>query len=86
MPHAERLGFIRKCRSLDMALEEIRSLLRLKDAPRETAARSTSFSTITSAASLRVFESSRRWEGAPLDRPLLALIADGAYSVSALAG
>src|SRR3954452_21644813 len=34
-PHMERLGFIRKCRSLDMALEEIRSLLRLKDAPRE---------------------------------------------------
>lgn len=34
-PHVERLGFIRKCRSLDMALEEIRSLLGLKDAPRE---------------------------------------------------
>jgi Cd(II)/Pb(II)-responsive transcriptional regulator len=34
-PHMERLGFIRKCRSLDMALEEIRSLLRLKDSPRE---------------------------------------------------
>jgi len=33
--HVERLGFIRKCRSLDMALEEIRSLLRLRDAPRE---------------------------------------------------
>ena len=33
--HLERLGFIRKCRSLDMALEEIRSLLRLRDAPRE---------------------------------------------------
>lgn len=34
-PHVERLGFIRKCRSLDMALEEIRTLLRLRDAPRE---------------------------------------------------
>ena len=33
--HAERLGFIRECRSLDMALEEIRSLLRLRGAPRE---------------------------------------------------
>ena len=33
--HVERLGFIRKCRSLDMALEEIRTLLRLRDAPRE---------------------------------------------------
>jgi Cd(II)/Pb(II)-responsive transcriptional regulator len=34
-PHVERLAFVRKCRSLDMALEEIRSLLRLRDAPRE---------------------------------------------------
>ena len=33
--HVEWLGFIRKCRSLDMALEEIRALLRLRDAPRE---------------------------------------------------
>ncbi len=33
--HAERLGFIRRCRSLDMALDEIRTLLRFKDAPEE---------------------------------------------------
>ena len=33
--HAERLGFIRRCRSLDMALDEIRALLRFKDAPAE---------------------------------------------------
>lgn len=33
--HAERLGFIRHCRSLDMALAEIRVLLRFKDAPQE---------------------------------------------------
>ncbi|HEY1091520.1 MAG TPA: Cd(II)/Pb(II)-responsive transcriptional regulator [Burkholderiaceae bacterium] len=33
--HVERLSFIRKCRSLDMALDEVRALLRLKDAPRE---------------------------------------------------
>lgn len=32
--HAERLGFIRHCRSLDMTLDEIRVLLRFKDAPR----------------------------------------------------
>ncbi len=33
--HAERLSFIRHCRSLDMALDEIRLLLRFKDAPTE---------------------------------------------------
>ncbi|MFX7140454.1 MerR family transcriptional regulator, partial [Acinetobacter baumannii] len=33
--HLERLAFIRHCRSLDMTLNEIRSLLRLKDAPHE---------------------------------------------------
>jgi DNA-binding transcriptional MerR regulator len=32
--HAERLAFIRHCRNLDMALDEIRSLLRLRDARR----------------------------------------------------
>lgn len=31
--HVERLAFIRHCRSLDMTLDEIRSLLRLRDAP-----------------------------------------------------
>lgn len=33
--HAERLSFIRRCRSLDMTLDEIRTLLRFKDAPAE---------------------------------------------------
>lgn len=33
--HAERLSLIRNCRSLDMTLDEIRTLLRLKDAPNE---------------------------------------------------
>jgi Cd(II)/Pb(II)-responsive transcriptional regulator len=33
--HVERLAFIRHCRSLDMTLDEIRVLLRFKDAPRE---------------------------------------------------
>jgi len=33
--HDERLSFIRRCRSLDMALDEIRTLLRFKDAPQE---------------------------------------------------
>jgi Cd(II)/Pb(II)-responsive transcriptional regulator len=33
--HVERLGFIRQCRSLDMALDEVRVLLRFKDAPQE---------------------------------------------------
>ena len=33
--HADRLAFIRQCRKLDMALDEIRSLLRLRDAPFE---------------------------------------------------
>jgi Cd(II)/Pb(II)-responsive transcriptional regulator len=33
--HAERLSFIRHCRSLDMTLDEIRVLLRFKDAPTE---------------------------------------------------
>jgi len=31
--HAERLAFIRSCRNLDMTLDEIRTLLRLRDAP-----------------------------------------------------
>ncbi|MBI5921991.1 MAG: Cd(II)/Pb(II)-responsive transcriptional regulator [Betaproteobacteria bacterium] len=31
--HAERLSFIRHCRSLDMTLAEIRELLRFKDVP-----------------------------------------------------
>lgn len=31
--HCERLSFIRHCRSLNMALDEIRQLLRLKDSP-----------------------------------------------------
>ena len=33
--HVERLQFIRHCRVLDMTLEEIRSLLRFRDAPDE---------------------------------------------------
>ena len=33
--HEERLAFIRHCRSLDMALDEIRALLRFKDSPAE---------------------------------------------------
>ena len=33
--HAERLTFIRNCRTLDMTLEEIRSLLGLRDSPQD---------------------------------------------------
>ncbi len=33
--HVERLSFIRRCRSLDMTLDEIRILLRFRDAPDE---------------------------------------------------
>jgi Cd(II)/Pb(II)-responsive transcriptional regulator len=33
--HVERLAFIRNCRSLDMTLEEIRQLLRVRDVPGE---------------------------------------------------
>ncbi|MES2251275.1 MAG: Cd(II)/Pb(II)-responsive transcriptional regulator [Pseudomonadota bacterium] len=33
--HTQRLGFIRRCRSLDMTLDEIRSLLKFRDAPQE---------------------------------------------------
>jgi Cd(II)/Pb(II)-responsive transcriptional regulator len=36
--HCERLQFIRRCRSLDMELDEIRALLRFKDAPGEDCA------------------------------------------------
>ena len=32
-PHVERLQFIRNCRSLDMALDEIRTLLRFCESP-----------------------------------------------------
>ncbi|NLY65445.1 MAG: Cd(II)/Pb(II)-responsive transcriptional regulator [Alcaligenaceae bacterium] len=34
--HMERLKFIRHCRSLDMTLEEIRTLLQLRDTPSES--------------------------------------------------
>ena len=33
--HAERLGFIRHCRNLDMTLDEVRALLGFKDAPQQ---------------------------------------------------
>ena len=33
--HVERLTFIRNCRSLDMTLEDIRSLLSLRDSPQD---------------------------------------------------
>ncbi|MET0544078.1 MAG: Cd(II)/Pb(II)-responsive transcriptional regulator [Variovorax sp.] len=36
--HLERLTFIRHCRSLDMALGEIRTLLRFKEAPQTSCA------------------------------------------------
>lgn len=36
--HAERLSFIRHCRGLDMALDEIRTLLRYKDRPQDDCA------------------------------------------------
>lgn len=36
--HVERLQFIRHCRSLDMSLDEIRSLLRFRQAPEESCA------------------------------------------------
>jgi len=35
-PHLERLGFIRRCRSLDMTLDEIRVLLQLRDKPAQS--------------------------------------------------
>ncbi|MCE8033634.1 MAG: Cd(II)/Pb(II)-responsive transcriptional regulator [Halomonas sp.] len=34
-PHAERLSFIRHCRTLDMTLDEIRTLLDYHDHPRQ---------------------------------------------------
>ncbi|MDH5538659.1 MAG: Cd(II)/Pb(II)-responsive transcriptional regulator [Rhizobacter sp.] len=36
--HVERLGFVRHCRSLDMTLDEIRVLLRYRDAPAQDCA------------------------------------------------
>ncbi len=36
--HLERLSIIRHCRSLDMTLDEIRTLLRFRDAPEENCA------------------------------------------------
>ena len=36
--HLERLAFIRHCRSLDMTLAEVRTLLHFKDAPEENCA------------------------------------------------
>ena len=37
-PHLERLAFIRRCRSLDMTLDEIRVLLQLRDRPADNCA------------------------------------------------
>ena len=37
--HVQRLAFIRRCRSLDMSLDEVRVLLRFLTGPRPTAAR-----------------------------------------------
>jgi Cd(II)/Pb(II)-responsive transcriptional regulator len=34
--HLERLAFIRNCRALDMALDEIRQLLHFRDSPQQT--------------------------------------------------
>ncbi len=34
-PHIERLLFIRRCRSLDMTLDEIKQLLQIRDTPRD---------------------------------------------------
>ena len=36
--HTERLGFVRNCRALDMTLDEIRVLLRFRDAPADNCA------------------------------------------------
>jgi Cd(II)/Pb(II)-responsive transcriptional regulator len=36
--HVERLAFIRRCRSLDMTLDEIRVLLQLRDKPADSCA------------------------------------------------
>jgi Cd(II)/Pb(II)-responsive transcriptional regulator len=36
--HLERLGFIRRCRTLDMTLDEIRVLLQLRDRPADNCA------------------------------------------------
>ena len=33
--HVERLAFIRQCRNLDMTLDEVRALIRLRDAPQQ---------------------------------------------------
>lgn len=33
--HAERLAFIRQCRHLDMTLDEVRALIRLREAPQQ---------------------------------------------------
>ncbi len=38
LEHAERLAFIRRCRSLDMSLDEIRMLLGFKDDPERNCA------------------------------------------------
>ncbi|HWS06103.1 MAG TPA: Cd(II)/Pb(II)-responsive transcriptional regulator, partial [Burkholderiaceae bacterium] len=36
--HVQRLSFIRRCRSLDMTLDEIRVLLHFKESPQENCA------------------------------------------------
>ncbi|MGB6104924.1 MAG: Cd(II)/Pb(II)-responsive transcriptional regulator [Pusillimonas sp.] len=33
--HAERLAFIRRCRGLDMTLDEVRSLIKLRELPQD---------------------------------------------------
>jgi DNA-binding transcriptional MerR regulator len=51
--HVERLRFIRHCRSLDMTLKEIRTLLRFRDTPDENCSEVTLYLMNTSGTFLR---------------------------------
>jgi DNA-binding transcriptional MerR regulator len=60
--HVQRLAFIRHCRSLDMTLAEIRTLLDFKDAPAGSCADVNTCWTNTSTTSPRAYVNSRRWK------------------------
>ena len=59
--HAELLSFIRHCRSLDMALNEIRILLRFRSAPDEIVVRSTRFWIPTSVTWKSASQNCKAW-------------------------
>lgn len=57
--HVDRLAFIRRCRLLDMPLDEIRTLLRIRDRPGKSQAMDVMLTTCIELATARIQELKR---------------------------